>query len=111
MSVFQQDDSESNAVNVVACVDSLLLHDTVLAAVESGWLLSFGSSRDGGAVSVRVLHDDGRESIWASSVPELEKALRAVLTACGGGEGRVVAERGPSGSGGPTAASAGKGKK
>lgn len=101
MGIFDAEAGESNACDTVACVDTAALHDAVLATVQRGWLLSFGSSRDGGAVSVTVLHDDGKERLWAANSAELERALRAVVAAADGGsgtghqEGRVAAPTGP----------------
>ena len=77
--------SESNASDIVAAVPSLLLHDTVAACVDSGWLLSFGSSRDGGAVSVSVQNDDGKDRVWCGNAQALEVALTAIQSAATGG--------------------------
>lgn len=107
MGVFS-DASESHARDLVACQDSALLHDVVLACVDRGWLLSFGSSRDGGAVSVRVTNDDGKDGVWCGTVEELERALRAVLTAAGGTYRDDVPVEGSNGPPAATGTSGGK---
>lgn len=99
---------DSNATDTVSGVDTAALHDAVLAAVERGWLLSFGSSRDGGAVSVAVLSDEGKERIWAATPDELERVLRAVVAAADGRAGESGPEGGSSGSTAPTGPNGGK---
>lgn len=108
MGVFSTASGEAHAEAIVAACESTLLHDTVLECVAAGWLLSFGSSRDGGAVSVRVTNDDGRDGVWCGSTEELERALTAVQTAAKSATGTAGPERGSNGSTGPTAASRGK---
>lgn len=101
--------SESHAQDIVSCIDSALLHDTVLACVEAGWLLSFGSSRDGGAVSLRVKNDDGGDAVWCGSSAELERALEAVVSSATGQPYTRLQDPPSKPSSGPTAASGGKG--
>lgn len=88
MGVFS-DASETHAADTVSLVDSALLHDAVLCCVQRGWLLSFGSSRDGGAVSLGITNDEGRDRIWCGSVAELERGLQALVAAGGSGPAAV----------------------
>lgn len=74
-------DSTGNAHDIVRGVDSSQLHDAVIGAVQRGWLLSFGASRDGFAVSVTVIVDKDKSRAWCESPEQLEEALSRVLTA------------------------------
>src|SRR5687767_7712746 len=114
MSIFNSSSEGAHATDVVACTDSALIHDAVLAAVEAGALLSFGSSRDGGAVSVGWLCGGPVDRVWCSTSDELERALRAIVGPAGGGRSTGVEGRPVSPSEGNTEASqakpAGQGK-
>lgn len=94
-------DVSSLAADDVARVNADLLQEAVCRSVEQGWLLSFGSSRDGGATSVSILSDGGKERQWCSGVDELETALRAVIRAAGGGEWTPVQPEHPGPKNGP----------
>lgn len=108
MGVFSKASAESHAKDIVALIDSSLLHDAVLVCVDAGWLLSFGSSRDGGAVSVRVTNDEGRDGVWCGNSAELERALQGVVEAASGVPWTRMAPEGSEGSEGPTGTSHGK---
>lgn len=73
--------SDSNAVDVLRGVQSSLLHDTILAAVRKGWLISFGRSRDGYTASVAVLDSGAVSRGWASDTSALEALLERAMTA------------------------------
>lgn len=83
MSIFGGSDAQDNgnATDTVRAVDTALLHDAVLASVGRGWLLSFGASRDGFAVSLTVIVGKEKERAWCEDKASLEKALESVLSA------------------------------
>lgn len=95
MAIFTERDGindSSLAAMDLANADCNLVHEVVVACVGKGWLLSFGSSRDGGATSIAVLSDAGKERAWASGDDELSDALRAVYKAATGVDWRQIAE-------------------
>lgn len=111
MGIFENEGADvaiTTASANVALQSPELLHEVVVAAVEQGWLLSFGSSRDGGAVSVSILNEKGKDRVWCGDTDALENALQAIYRAATGHSWSALAETPSKPSSGATEASEGK---
>ena len=75
--------NSDNVERMLSEINPALLRMAILATVQTGCAVLFGSTRDNGALVVTLLNGNERAKAYPTSTPELEQCLLDLGESCG----------------------------